>query len=120
MNLKKTILIVDDHREILKILRIKLRVLGYDVLTAPGGEEALVLLETVIPDIMLLDVIMPGMDGFEVLEKVRAFSTFPVIVYSARPENADKALSMGANDFLTKPFDPDDLIKRIKKQLILK
>jgi two-component system KDP operon response regulator KdpE len=111
---KKKILIVDDERAILKVLSIKLRISGYDVVTAPGGQEALDLVKSESPDMMLLDVIMPGIDGFGVLEKLRTFSELPVIVFSARPENAQKALSLGANDFIAKPLDVDDLVKRIE------
>ncbi len=113
----KRVLLVDDERAILKILSIKLRISGYDVITAQGGEEALDLIGSACPDIMLLDVIMPGMDGFEVLQKLRAVSELPVIVLSARPENAQKALSLGANDFLAKPLDVNEMINRIERLL---
>jgi len=82
--------------------------------TASSGEEALALVRSARPDLMLLDVIMPGMDGFQVLEKVRAASDLPVIVFSARPENGEKALSLGANDFLAKPMDVDEMVRRIQ------
>jgi DNA-binding response OmpR family regulator len=112
--LRNKILLVDDELALLRVLAIKLKIAGYDVVTAPNGEEALDLTNSMRPDIMLLDVIMPGMDGFEVLEKVRAVSGLPVIVFSARPENAQKALSLGANDFLAKPFDVDEMVKKIE------
>jgi DNA-binding response OmpR family regulator len=111
---KKKILIVDDERAILKVLSIKLKISGYDVTTALSGEEALELVNSAKPDIMLLDVIMPGVDGFEVLQKLRPTYQVPVIVLSVRPENAQKALSLGANDFIAKPLDVDDLVKRIE------
>ncbi len=114
---KKIVLIVDDERAILKVLSIKLRISGYDVITALNGEEALELVASAKPDLMLLDVIMPGIDGFEVLEKLRAFSEIPVIVFSARPENAAKAMELGANHFLAKPFDVDDMVKKIERLL---
>jgi DNA-binding response OmpR family regulator len=114
MPTKKKILLVDDERGILKVLSIKLRVSGYDVVTAAGGQEALELIDSASPDVMLLDVIMPGVDGFEVLRKLRPTSQLPVIVYSARPSNMQEALRLGANDFLAKPFDVDDLVKRIE------
>jgi DNA-binding response OmpR family regulator len=113
MPTNKKILIVDDERGILKVLSIKLRVSGYDVVTVASGQEALDLIDSASPDIMLLDVIMPGMNGFEVLRKLRISSNLPVIVYSARPSNMQEALALGANDFLAKPFDVDDLVKRI-------
>ena len=110
-------MLVDDERAILRVLSIKLKVSGYDVLTAINGQEALDMLVSAKPDIMLLDVIMPGMNGFEVLQKLRAVSQLPVIVFSARPENAHKAIELGANDFLSKPFDVDDLVEKIQKLL---
>ncbi len=117
MEPRKRILLVDDERAILRVFGIKLRISGFDVVTAPSGEEALDLVKSQPPDIMLLDVIMPGIDGFEVLEKVRAFSDLPVIVFSARPENAQKALGLGANDFIAKPLDMDEMVKKIENLL---
>jgi DNA-binding response OmpR family regulator len=114
MKSKKKVLLVDDERAILKIISIKLRISGYDVITASNGQEALDLVKKDSLDLMLLDIIMPGIDGFEVLEKLRAFSELPVIVFSARPENAQKALSLGANDFIDKPFNVDDMVKRME------
>jgi len=114
---KKKVLVVDDERAILTVLGIKLRISGYDVLTASNGQQALALIESAGPDLILLDVIMPGMDGFEVLEKVRAASKLPVIVFSARPENAQKALSLGANEFLPKPLDVDEMVGKIGQLL---
>jgi DNA-binding response OmpR family regulator len=111
---RKRVLVVDDERAILTVLRVKLGISGYDVATASSGEEALALINSMHPDIMLLDVIMPGMDGFEVLEKVRAVSELPVIVISARPENRQRALNLRANDFLAKPLDVDELVGRIE------
>jgi DNA-binding response OmpR family regulator len=117
MEPKKRILVVDDERAILKILSIKLRISGFDVVTAPGGSEALDLIKTESPDIILLDIIMPGIDGFEVLQSLRTVSKLPVIVFSARPENAAKALELGANDFLAKPFNVDEMVKKIERLL---
>jgi DNA-binding response OmpR family regulator len=110
----KKILLVDDEKAILTILNIRLKVMGYDVVNAGDGQEALDMLDSTTPDIMLLDIIMPGINGFEVLRKLRLNSQLPVIVYSARPENRQEALRMGANDFLAKPFDVDYLAKRIE------
>ncbi|UCC16187.1 MAG: response regulator [Dehalococcoidales bacterium] len=114
MQTKKKVLLVDDEEAILKILRLKLMILGYDVITAPDGREALDLIDSERPDIILLDVIMPIVGGFEVLRKLRIISELPVIVFSARPENSQKAFKLGADDFLPKPFDVDDLAKRIE------
>jgi len=114
---RKRVLLVDDEPGILKVISIKLRISGFGVITAHGGQEALNLLKTESPDIVLLDVIMPGIDGFEVLQQLRAFSKLPVIVFSARLENAQKALKLGANDFLAKPFDVEEMVKKIEKLL---
>ncbi len=117
METRGRVLLVDDEAAILKILRIKLRVSGYDVISAPDGEKALELVDAAKPDIMLLDILMPGIDGFQVLKRLRTRSDLPVIVFSARPENAQVALDLGADDFLAKPFDVDDLVKRIYRVL---
>ena len=117
MENKKRILVVDDELPILNFLDIKLRVLGYEVITASRGLEALELIDSARPGIVLLDVIMPGMDGFGVLQELRTHSNLPVIVFSARLENKQKALSLGANAFLSKPFDVDDLVSRIQRLL---
>ena len=114
---KKTILLVDDEPAILKVLAIKLKISGYEVVLASSGEEALGLLTAARPDLALLDVILPGMDGLELLRKVRSFSKMPVIVFSARPENAAAALKSGADDFLCKPFDTDTLMGKIQTLL---
>jgi len=114
MKAKRTILLVDDERAIHKVLGIRLRISGYDVISALSGQEALEMVASAKPDIIVLDVIMPGVDGFEVLQKLRSYSQLPVIVFSARSDNAAKALELGANDFLTKPFIPDELVKKIQ------
>jgi two-component system KDP operon response regulator KdpE len=114
---KKKVLVVDDEQSLLRILRIKLKVSGYDVITAFNGREALLLVASDHPDIMLLDIIMPDMDGFDVLQNLKPGNKLPVIVFSARPENATKALGMGACDFVSKPFDIDHLVGRIQKVL---
>jgi DNA-binding response OmpR family regulator len=113
---KKKILLVDDERAILKILSIKLRVSGYEVLTALNGEEALELVVSAAPDLVLLDIIMPGIDGFEVLRRVPV-ATLPVIVFSARSENSAEALRLGARAFIAKPFNVDHLVAEIRKAL---
>ena len=113
----KKILLVDDERAILKIVGIKLKVCGYDCLTASDGQQALDLIESAKPDLVLLDIIMPVMDGFGVLERLRPASQLPVIVLSARPESGQRALNMGADAFLAKPFDVDTLVHQIEALL---
>jgi len=106
--------VVDDHPKVLKFVEISLKIHGYDVISTTSGEEALELIKSAEPDIMLLDIIMPGIDGFEVLEKLRTFKEIPVIVFSAGAENRDGALLLGANDFILKPFEPDEMISKIR------
>jgi CheY-like chemotaxis protein len=111
---KKRVLVVDDHPKVLRFIDIDLRLRGYDVTTTGSGEEALALVKTSKPDIMLLDIIMPGIDGFEVLRRLRGFTRLPVIAFSASLENHEDAMRLGANDFVAKPFEPVDLERRIK------
>lgn len=108
---RKLVLVVDDNPGIIKFVSIQLRTAGYDVITASDGEEALRLVKSKKPDIMLLDLFMPLMNGFEVLRRLRAFSMLPVVVYSSDPEAAESSLFQGANAFITKPFDFEELEK---------
>jgi DNA-binding response OmpR family regulator len=110
------VLVVDDEQRILNFLSSKLKVSGYDVLTASNGVEALEQVQAQEPDLVVLDVLMPKMDGFETLKELRTFSSVPVIILSAKGTNADKVkgLHLGADDYLAKPFSPDELIARIE------
>lgn len=108
------ILIVDDHEEVLKFMEIGFKHHGFEVIKATSGMEALELIRSREPDIMLLDIIMPEMDGLEVLRQLRSFSSMPVIAFSATPDNHDNALKLGANEFMIKPFYPEDMISRVK------
>ena len=110
------ILVVDDEQRVLNFLRSKLRASGYEVLTASSGPEALEQAQAEEPDLIVLDVLMPKMDGFETLKELRSFSAVPVIILSARESNSDKikGLSLGADDYLPKPFNPDELVARIE------
>jgi DNA-binding response OmpR family regulator len=110
------VLIVDDEQRIIKFLDLKLKASGYEVLTALNGKEALAQLQTQEPDLIVLDVIMPGIDGFETLKQIRAMSSVPVIILSAMEGNIDKikGLKLGADDYLAKPFNPDELVARIE------
>lgn len=114
---KTCVLVVDDDVKILRFLRSSLRLAGYDIVTASSGEEALQLVETAKPQCMVLDILMPVMDGFEVLKRLRVRSNLPVIAVSAHASAAENALNLGANGFLAKPFRPDELIKRIQALL---
>jgi DNA-binding response OmpR family regulator len=111
---RATILVVDDDVKILRFLRISLNLAGYRVITATNGEDALKLLDLEHPVIMVLDMLMPGMDGYQVLQQIRTVSKMPVIVISAHNLAAEKALNLGANIFLPKPLIPDELIRKIE------
>jgi len=110
------VLVVDDEERILSFLRSKLIASGYGVLTASNGLEALEQAQAQEPDLIVLDVLMPRMNGLEVLKELRTFSSVPVIILSARGTDADriKGLSIGADDYLPKPFNPDELVARIE------
>lgn len=111
---KKRILVVDDHPKVLAFITIDLKLRGYDVINTGSGEKAIELVKSAKPDIMLLDILMPGVDGFEVLKRLRTFSKIPVIAFSASPENQKPAFSAGATDFINKPFNSDEMARRIK------
>ncbi len=110
------VLVVDDDPRIVNFLRSKLKASGYEVLTAGNGLEALEQTQAQEPDLMVLDLLMPKMDGFETLKELRSFSAVPVIILSARGADADKikGLGLGADDYLPKPFNPDELVARIE------
>jgi len=110
------ILVVDDEERILNFLRSKLKASGYEVLTASNGVEALEQAQGQEPDLIVLDVLMPKMDGFETLKELRSFSAVPVIILSARGADTDKikGLALGADDYLLKPFNPDELVARVE------
>ena len=113
----RRILLVDDDHRILNFLRLKLAVSGYDVITATTGEMAVELFETRKPDIIVMDVLMPGVSGLEVLKALRAFSDIPIIVISASTDNGEKAIRLGASSFMPKPLDPDELVRRVDTTL---
>ncbi|MHB8104945.1 MAG: response regulator [Dehalococcoidales bacterium] len=114
---KKLVLVVDDHPRVLTFVEIDLKLRGFSVITTSSGEKALELVNSARPDIMLLDIVMPGMDGIEILKRLRVFTKLPVIAFSASPGNQDPAIQAGANDFMYKPFDPDDMARKIKTLL---
>ena len=113
----KCVLIVDDQPKIVSFMELKLKLCGFDVISAASGKEALEKVQACNPDVMLLDVVMPEMDGFEALRRLRAYSTMPVIAFSASPAYADRAIGLGANSFVVKPFDADDVVARINSLL---
>jgi two-component system KDP operon response regulator KdpE len=113
------VLAVDDEPQILRALRTSLSARGHDVTTAPNGETALDALSTTEVDLVVLDLGLPGIDGVEVIRRLRAWSTTPVIVLSVRDAQADKvaALDAGADDYVTKPFAMDELLARMRAVL---
>ncbi len=113
------VLVVDDEPSILKLVTAYLQSEGYDYLTAEDGISALKAVRSYRPDIIILDIMLPGMDGIEVLGQLRRESDAYVIMLTARSEETDKiiGLSVGADDYLTKPFSPRELMARIKAVL---
>ena len=116
---KKRILVVDDEMSIVNILKVNLEKGGYDVLTAMDGEEGLITALTEDVDLVLLDVMLPKMDGFEVCKKIRQKSEVPILMLTARSEEIDKilGLELGADDYVTKPFSVRELMARVKANL---
>ena len=116
---KEKILIVDDEARILRLVRSNLEPVGYKVLTAMDGESALTAAEMNDPDLIILDLMLPRLDGFEVCRRLREFSTVPIIILTAKGEEVDKVkgLELGADDYLTKPFSVQELLARIKAVL---
>jgi len=117
---KKTrILVVDDELSIIKFLRANLESRGYEVLAAMDGGEALQTFEMELPDLVVLDIMMPKMDGFEVCRQLREWSQIPIIMLSARGDESDKVkcLDLGADDYITKPFGASEVIARVRAVL---
>ncbi|MED4603429.1 response regulator transcription factor [Paenibacillus validus] len=114
-----TILLVDDEKEIIDLLEIYLKNEGFHLLRAGSGTEALQLLEKEDVDLIVLDIMMPKMDGIQTCMKIREQRNMPIIMLSAKSQDMDKilGLSTGADDYVTKPFNPLELIARIKSQL---
>ena len=119
MNIRDKVLLVEDERTIRSFMQAILTANGYDVLMAGTGAMANTMIASHCPDIIILDLGLPDMDGMEILAGLRKWSTLPVIVVSARGRERDKviALDMGADDYLTKPFGPGELLARIRAAL---
>lgn len=117
--MKKRILIVDDEPRMRRFVRMNLDLEGYDVLEAENGLVALQKVRDDMPDLVLLDVAMPEMDGFETLERIREVSAVPVIMLTVKSDEADRirGLDLGADDYVTKPFSPRELLSRIRAVL---
>ncbi len=116
------VLVVDDDPQVLRLMRVNLELEGYDVVSAPDGEEALEVVTSERPDVVVCDVMMPGVDGLTVLRNLRAnpqTSKIPFVVVSAKAQRTDvkAALDMGADKYITKPFDPQDLLDAVEHLL---
>jgi DNA-binding response OmpR family regulator len=113
------ILVADDEERVVRLLQIRLEALGYEVVPTYDGETALHHAAEGQPDLVLLDVMMPRMDGFSVCHRVREFSSVPIIIVTARGQDQDKVrgLDLGADDYLTKPFGVEELLARVRAVL---
>ncbi len=123
--MKKKILIADDNPDNVDLLRKRLGSQGYETVAAYDGEEALAAVLRESPDLMILDIMMPKMDGYEVLRRLKQeeeYRDLPVILLTAKKEIPDKikGLDIGANDYITKPFNPQELLARVKSLLTLR
>jgi two-component system, OmpR family, KDP operon response regulator KdpE len=116
---RPAVLLVDDDRTLLSVLSRRVSRAGYDVHTASTGRAALKALETSWPALLVVDLMMPGMDGFELCRRVKQLADLPIIVLSAVDDSEAKvsALELYAEDYVTKPFDPDELVARIQRVL---
>jgi two-component system KDP operon response regulator KdpE len=119
MNSKPLVLVADDEPRITKLVAVTLTDEGFRVITAGGGEEALRKAEEMRPDLVLLDIVMPDLDGIEVMRQLREYRPVPVILLTAKGATADKAkgLDLGADDYIAKPFHPDELAARVRAVL---
>jgi len=116
---QQKILVVDDEASIRRILETRFSIVGYDVVTAADGEEALNIFHNAHPDLVVLDVIMPKLGGYEVLKELRSISDVPIIMMTARGDTADRnqGVELGATDYVVKPFSPKELSARITRML---
>lgn len=116
---RRRVLVVDDEPRMIKFIRLNLEHDGFEVYEATSGPQALEKMRDQLPDLVLLDVMMPDLDGFETLRLVREISTVPVIMLTAKGEEDDRVrgLELGADDYVTKPFSPRELVSRVRAVL---
>ena len=114
--MKSKIMVVDDEMHIRELVRFYLDKAGFDTIEAANAEEALDIVENQYIDLAVVDIMMPGMDGFELVEQMRQYREFPVIMLTAKSQSKDKlrGFSLGIDDYVTKPFEPDELMARVK------
>jgi len=119
MELKEKVLVIDDDKNICELVSLYLLKEGYEVFTAFNGVEGLEKFKSVNPDIIILDIMMPGMDGWEVCRTIKKKYTTPILMLSAKGETFDKVLGLelGADDYIVKPFDSKELVARLKAVL---
>lgn len=117
--LRRKILVVDDEERMVRFIRLNLEHDGFQVIEAFRGSQAISLIRDQLPDLVLLDVMMPDIDGFEVLRMIREINSVPVIMLTAKTEEDDKVhgLELGADDYITKPFSPRELVSRVRAVL---
>lgn len=116
---KQKVLIVDDDENVCDLVRLQLEMAGFEPITANDGRDALTLAKEQKPALMVLDIVLPEMDGLEVLREVRRFANIPVVMLTGRSDEFDRVLGleMGADDYISKPFSPRELMARIKAVL---
>ena len=119
MRPKKSILLVDDDPQLLRLVRANLESVGYKVFVAMDTRSALEIVDTEVLGLIILDIMLPEMDGYEFCQKIREFSALPIIMLTARVEDIDKVrgLKLGADDYITKPFNVQELLARIEAVL---
>ena len=115
----RRVLVVDDEPRLIHFIRLNLEHDGFEVIEATAGDQALASLRDRLPDLILLDVMMPELDGFETLQLIREISTVPVIMLTAKGEEEDRirGLELGADDYISKPFSPREMVSRVKAVL---
>ncbi len=115
----KRILVVDDDSNVLELIRLYLTSDGFEVITVDDGAKVRTIFDQMSPDLILLDLMLPGCDGWEICRSLRKVATTPIIILSARDEDSDKilGLELGADDYITKPFNPKELIARVRAVL---
>ena len=118
-NTRYKILAVDDEQRMVRFIQLNLEQDGFEVISAYNGKDALEQVRTQLPDLILLDIMMPDINGFEVLKKIREVNNVPVIMLTAKGEEDDRiqGLELGADDYITKPFSPRELVSRIRAVL---
>lgn len=119
MTAKKTVLVVDDDPQLIKLARLNLEAESYKVVAAMEAESAIEQIQLNSPDLIILDIMLPGVSGYELCQRIREFSSVPIIMLTAKVEDADivKGLKLGADDYLTKPFNVQELLARIEAVL---